>query len=399
MIVDSPTARILRNDADAIAAAHELAARLRPGAVARDQTRAVPEAELRDLAASGLLAITLPATHGGADVSFQTLAEVFMILAAADSAVTQVPQNHFVFVDVLCNEASPAQQAFFFPKILAGARLGNALSERGGSVTGRRTTRLLPTEDGGYRLNGRKYYCTGALTAQWIPVMASDEHDRNVIAYVPRHAPGVEATDDWTAMGQRATISGTVILTDVAVPAENVVPHWQRYESPHIFGATAQLIHAAIHVGIGIGALADGVAFLRDHARAYIDAKVERAREEPYLLRQVGEMSARIHAAEALVLKSARVLDQAKANLTTDTAAAASIAVAEGKAFAGEVAVQLASDIFTLAGASATDARHDLDRHWRNARTHTLHDPARWKYHHVGNFIVNGQRPPSSGVI
>jgi SfnB family sulfur acquisition oxidoreductase len=359
----------------------------------------VPHEELRDLATSGLLGITIPASHGGADVSFATLAEVFLILAAADSAVAQVPQNHFVFVDVLINEGSPAQQAFFFPKVLAGARFGNALSERGGRVTGPRTTRLLPAEGGGFRLDGRKYYCTGALTAQWIPVMARDAEDRTVIAYVPRHAPGVAVTDDWTAMGQRSTISGSVILNDVAVPAEHVVEHWRRYEQPHIFGAAAQLIHAAIHVGIGIGALADGVDFLRDHARAYVDAKVERAQEEPYLLRQVGEMSARIHAAEALVLKAARLLDLARANLTADTATAASMAVAEAKAFGGETAVQLASDIFTLSGSSAADARHDLDRHWRNARTHTLHDPARWKYHHVGNFIVNGIRPPSNGVI
>jgi SfnB family sulfur acquisition oxidoreductase len=399
MTMDLPPANLLRTDAEAVAAAHALAARLRPGAILRDQTRAVPREELRDLAASGLLAITLPARHGGADVSFATLAEVFLILAAADSAVAQVPQNHFVFVDVLCNEGTEAQQAFFFPQILAGARFGNALSERGGTVAGIRSTRLLPAEGGGFRLQGRKYYCTGALTAQWIPVMALDAQDRAVVAYVPRDAPGVEATDDWTAMGQRATISGSVILNDVAVPADHVVPHWRRYEQPHIFGATAQLIHAAIHVGIGIAALADGVTFLRDHARAYADAKVEHAREEPHLLRQVGDMSARIHAAEALVLKAARVLDAARANLTAETAAEASIAVAEAKAFGGETAVQVASEIFTLSGSSAADARYDLDRHWRNARTHTLHDPARWKYHHVGNFVVNGVRPPSSGLI
>jgi len=30
-----------------------------------------------------------------------------------------------------------------------------------------------------------------------------------------------------------------------------------------------------------------------------------------------------------------------------------------------------------------------LDRHWRNARTHTLHDPVRWKYHAIGNYYLN----------
>jgi hypothetical protein len=43
-------------------------------------------------------------------------------------------------------------------------------------------------------------------------------------------------------------------------------------------------------------------------------------------------------------------------------------------------------------------ARHwqstNLDRHWRNARTHTLHDPVRWKYAILGKYFLNGDTPP-----
>jgi alkylation response protein AidB-like acyl-CoA dehydrogenase len=46
------------------------------------------------------------------------------------------------------------------------------------------------------------------------------------------------------------------------------------------------------------------------------------------------------------------------------------------------------------AGAGATLAKYNLDRHWRNARTHTLHDPVRWKYHAIGNYALNGIKPP-----
>ncbi|WP_244540208.1 hypothetical protein [Kaistia soli] len=42
--------------------------------------------------------------------------------------------------------------------------------------------------------------------------------------------------------------------------------------------------------------------------------------------------------------------------------------------------------------------RH-LHRHWRNARTHTLHDANRWKYLHIGNFTANGTYPPNHGLI
>ncbi len=40
-----------------------------------------------------------------------------------------------------------------------------------------------------------------------------------------------------------------------------------------------------------------------------------------------------------------------------------------------------------------------LDRFWRNARTHTLHDPVRWKYHAVGNYYLNDRLPPRHGAL
>ena len=75
------------------------------------------------------------------------------------------------------------------------------------------------------------------------------------------------------------------------------------------------------------------------------------------------------------------------------------LAPAQAKAFASEVAAEVATEIFSLSGASAADERYDLSRHWRNARTHASHDPVDWKYHHVGNYLLNGIAPPSHGQI
>ena len=112
------------------------------------------------------------------------------------------------------------------------------------------------------------------------------------------------------------------------------------------------------------------------------------------------QLATRLHAAEELLRKAARTLDAAwGGGVPAASAAAASLAVAEAKAFTGEVAVELSSELFELAGTSATDEQHGLDRHWRNARTHTLHDPARWKYHHAGNYVLNGVLPPNHGLL
>jgi hypothetical protein len=47
----------------------------------------------------------------------------------------------------------------------------------------------------------------------------------------------------------------------------------------------------------------------------------------------------------------------------------------------------------------AADEKYDLSRHWRNARTHASHDPVDWKYHHVGNYLLNSVTPPNHGQI
>ena len=69
------------------------------------------------------------------------------------------------------------------------------------------------------------------------------------------------------------------------------------------------------------------------------------------------------------------------------------MAVAEAKALTTEGALQATNRLFELAGTKATLARYGLDRHWRNARVHTLHDPVRWKYHAVGNYYLNNVNP------
>lgn len=106
-----------------------------------------------------------------------------------------------------------------------------------------------------------------------------------------------------------------------------------------------------------------------------------------------------MRAAEALLATAARKVDAATDRLTDDTAAEVSIAVAAAKAFGGTAAVDISSALFEVAGTrSALDALN-LHRYWRDARTHTLHDPARWKVQHIGRYLLNGTRPPRHGLL
>ncbi|OZN73692.1 SfnB family sulfur acquisition oxidoreductase, partial [Pseudomonas aeruginosa] len=80
---------------------------------------------------------------------------------------------------------------------LAGERFGNALAEIGTRTASERRTRLRADGDG-YRLDGRKFYCTGALYAQRVPTLAVDDEGRQQLAFVPRDSAGLEIVDDWS---------------------------------------------------------------------------------------------------------------------------------------------------------------------------------------------------------
>jgi SfnB family sulfur acquisition oxidoreductase len=399
----STLATVVASHDEAVTVAREYAESIAAGAIERDRAGAVPLTELASLDASGLLAITVPHEDGGPDLGPATLAEVIRRIALVDPAIAQVPQGHFLLVDVLAVWGSEAQRRRLFDEVLAGGRLGNALAERGGRHAQDLKTRLRTTH-GGWRLDGRKYYCTGALTSQWIGATALDGDGRLVLAFVPREADGMELDEDWNVMGQRATVSGSATFTAVEVDPGLVIPYRQAFTVPQQLGARAQLVHAAIQVGIAGGALRDAGEFVRTRARPFFEAAgagwAERAGDDPHTIVRYGRLATRVRAAETLLTDAAETLSEI-GRQPADSAAAAmgSVAVARAKAFASEVAVEVASDLFSLSGASATDERHDLSRHWRNARTHASHDPAEWKYHHVGNFLLNGTLPPNHGQL
>ncbi|MEU2424370.1 SfnB family sulfur acquisition oxidoreductase [Streptomyces sp. NPDC007851] len=393
------TAHIIADDTEALAVATVLAGEFRAGAARRDAERVLPRAELDRLSASGLLAVTVPAEHGGADVGAGTLAEIFRILAAADASLAQIPQSHFVYVNVIRRQGTAEQQKFFFAEVLAGSRLGNAQSEAGTKHVQDIRTRLAPQGDGSYLLTGVKHYSTGALFAHWIPVLARAENDDLHVAYVPADAPGLTVVDDWDGMGQRTTASGTVRLDAVPVPADRVLPHHLTFRGPQLHGAAAQLLHTAIDVGIARGALAEAAEFVRDKSRPWFESGVETAAEDPLLIQRFGELDVRVRAAEALLREAARAVDAAAGDLTDASAAEASVAVAAAKVTAADTAVEVAGALFEVSGTRSALNSLNLHRHWRDARTHTLHDPARWKIQHIGRYVLNGTPPPRHGLL
>lgn len=395
---------VITSAREALDVAAEFAASLAENVIARDRAGAVPREELAALDRSGLIGITVPREHGGAGVPPSVLAEVIRRIAAVDPAIAQAPQGHFMVIDILRLLGTPTQQSRLFAEVLAGGRLGPVLAERGAQHAQMLGTRIVPADDEGWAVSGRKYYTTGAITSRWLAVSAVDPDERVVLAFIPRDDPSVQIDEDWNVMGQRATVSGTTVIEDGRVDRELWLEYWRAYESPQLLGARAQIVHAAIEVGIAGGALADARAFVRDKARPFFEAVnsgwAQRAAEDPHTIFRFGRLATQVRAAEQLLRWAGEELDEIGLHpADADAAARGSLAVAQAKAFGSEVSVLVASDLFALAGASAADERHDLSRHWRNARTHSVHDPVDWKYHHLGAYLLNNTIPPNHGQL
>ncbi|MEJ3659704.1 SfnB family sulfur acquisition oxidoreductase [Pseudomonas fragi] len=386
-------AQVLRTDNEALEAARSLAANAREHAGKRDLQRKLPWSLVEEFTRSGLGSLSIAREFGGPQVSFVTLAEVFAIISAADPALGQIPQNQVGILSLIAATATPAQKEHLFASVLQGWRIGNAGPERGSKNTLELKARITADGDD-FVINGQKSYSTGALFAHWIAVKALDDNGKQVMAFVRRGTPGMRVVDDWSGFGQRTTASGTVLLNNVRVEAELVVDSSRLNDAPNIQGAVSQLIQAAIDLGIARGAIADAISFVRERSRPWIDAKVERNSDDPYVIADIGKLHIELHAAEALLRKAGRVLDEVSAApIDAAGAARASIAVAEAKVLSTELSLLASEKLFELAGSRASLAEFNLDRHWRNARVHTLHDPVRWKYHAIGAYRLNGALP------
>ncbi|MCF7642876.1 MAG: SfnB family sulfur acquisition oxidoreductase [Pseudomonadales bacterium RIFCSPHIGHO2_12_FULL_40_16] len=389
----SKNIHVIQNDQDAINAAYHVADFALEGRDQRDQNRQLPFAEIELFSKKGLGGIRIPQAFGGAFVSNKTLAQVFRIINKADPSVGQIPQNQIALlnmIDILGNEQ---QKHFIFNEILNGKRLANGGPERNTKDTKTLSTTLC-IENGHYYVDGEKFYSTGSSFAHWLAIKAIHPEGYVVLTLVDATAQGVEVIDNWNGFGQRTTSSGTVKLQRVEVDPLLIFDERKLVEDVNYRGAFSQLMQVAIDVGIAEAAFEDTLSAVKK-ARPIVDAQVEKASFEHYILQEVGKSAVLLDAAILLLDEAAEYLDELDqlSVVSTEQAAKASILVAEAKVYANDAALQISEKLLELGGSRSSLSQHNLDQHWRNARVHTLHDPIRWKLHALGNYYLNNTFP------
>ena len=394
-------AHIIQNDQEALEIAQQLSQQFKQNAVLRDAERILPFEEVEAFSQSGLWAITVPRQYGGADVSSHTVAKIIALFSGVDGSIGQIPQNHFYALEVLRNTGTEQQKKKLYSEVLQGARFGNALAEFKTKTAAQKHTQISQTQDqnrNGYVVNGEKFYCTGSLFAHRIPTLVRDAEEREYLAFISVDAQGLQRINDWSGFGQKTTGSGTVKFNQVFVESEYVIRFDTAFSEPTLVGPFAQIMHAAIETGIARAAFEETIERVKK-ARAWIDANVERADQDPLTIYELGRVAADVRASEVLLKQAAQSIDAAKPQPTVENIAKASLDVAKVRAHSTETALKASSKLIELAGSRGSQRADGLDRHWRNVRVHTLHDASRWKYYFIGNYVLNNILPPRRGTL
>ena len=367
--------------------------RLRATAVERDRAGGHPAAVKALLRDHGLLVLSVPQALGGTGADWPDILATVRRIATVDSSLAHLLAFQHLQLSGVLAYGSAEQQARW---------LGDTVRDHlwWGNTANPADPRLRATEsNGGLLLNGIKGFCSGTRGSQRLLTTAIHEPTgQMLIAVLPTETPGITIHDDWDPIGQRQTDSTSVSFDNVPLAWSDVLHRPGAPSSPFrsLRGLLAQLILVNLYTGLAQGALAEARQYTLNEARPWAASGVARAADDPYTVHRYAEMHLTTTAAAALADSAAQQLQQAweqGEDLQAEERGQVALASAEAKVLAHRAALSVGEGVFDVCGARSARAAQGLDRFWRNARTHTLHDPIDYKLRDIGRYALEGRLP------
>jgi alkylation response protein AidB-like acyl-CoA dehydrogenase len=393
------TPSILGADYEAIAARYRpIFERIRATAVQRERERQLGVEPIQWLKEARFGALRVPRDCGGDGATLPQLFQLLIELAEADSNIAQALRGHFAFVEDRLNAPRNAATEVWLRRFAAGDLAGNAWTEVGDVAIGEVITRVSRKGER-WVVNGRKYYSTGCIFADWIDLFARRDSDNlDVIAAVRARQSGVTHFDDWDGFGQRTTGSGTSVYDNAEVEEANIFPFASRFKYQTAF---YQLFHLSTLAGIARAITREVAQQVRERKRIFSTGNAPSVAQDAQVLQVVGEVSAAAYAAEATAVRAAFAAQRAfdahwhgTAEQEKQANIEAELESAQGQVVICDLVLRAATQFFNALSASAAGASKALDRHWRNARTVASHNPVIYKARIIGDWHVNGTEPP-----
>ena len=358
--------RMSEEDRALVERAQALGAEFATRARAYDDAAAFPEEDFARLREEGLLALTVPTELGGRGfwqgARFLPFYLVLEAIAAGAASTAQLLQVHSHASGIIAYLGNDEQRQRFLGEVAGrGALIASCGSEidpaRIGS--GKVESAMRPV-DGGYRVSGVKHFGSLAPAADYylVYVLApgtSTMAEGYTTAVVPKGTPGVSLEDEWDTMGMRATISWSLRLDDVFIPADNVIGEpgdWVQRD-PRTF----TLAYVANHLGTGQGVF--------DFVRRFVQERPFLAKDD-VIAYTIGEMDAALQATRTSMWYAAWLWEQGR---YADAELASIRALHTSK----QAAIMITTKAFDVCGARSAFKTLPLERAFRDVRTFTLH--------------------------
>ena len=375
--------------------------RIAEGQLERERTRTLPYEQIEWLKEAGFMGVRVPTEFGGDGATLPQLFALLVELAAADPHVPQALRGHIAFVeDQLYRPEGPTRNEWL-ERFARGEMVGNAVTEIGNVKMGDTRTRLTVAGDA-FAISGSKFYTTGSIFAEWIDATALDPAGIEVAAIVSTDSDAVVVSDDWNGFGQRLTGSGGAVFTEAPVRADHVYVFSERFPYQT---ALYQLILVAVLAGIARASANEAAHQVANRARTFSHGNADQTRNDPQILEIVGRIAADAAAVEAITVRAADSLQAAYEDRDAGEEAVAmrkrdaELRAAEAQVIATRLTMEAAQSLFDGLGASSVIDTQLLDRHWRNARTVSTHNPVAFKARIIGDWFVNGAEPPYEWAI
>lgn len=365
-------------------------------AVQRDRDAGSPLAQRQLIRDSGLLGLSIPKNLGGLDGNWFDVMNSVRILAQVDNSLAHVfGFHHLLLATVRLFSRAEQWQNWFQQTAAQQLFWGNTLNP-----LDKRT--VVHQQDGIYLFSGQKSFCSGAIDSDMLVASGIDQGTgKLLIAAIPTTREGIELHHDWDNIGQRQTDSGSATFRHVRVEQDELLLEPGPLSTPFacLRPLIAQLTFVNMFLGVAEGAFAEAKHYTQEQSRAWFLSGVERADQDPYILRHYGEFWLELESVRALNQQAILQLQQAwqiGEALTAEQRGKVAIAVATAKVAASRVSLDISNRMFEVTGARATQAALRLDRFWRNVRTQTLHDPVDYKIKELGEWALNAQFPEPS---
>ena len=386
-----------------VAIAEKLSRQLASRAGEHDRDGSYPFEAIDALKAAGYFAAPVPVELGGLGVSSaHDLVVASSRLARGDASVAIGVNMHLVAVlnmerrRQVALAAGAERRARAFASSLEqiardGVVLAAAGSERGQDLT--RPATVATRTDSGWRIDGRKVFCTmsPAATDLYVAVTYADEDgiERYAYAMVPTDAPGVVVHDDWDALGMRASGSNSITLEGVELPESGVRGGFRAGDPVSYMerNLVAGLFHAA--ASLGIAESADAIA--RHGIAGHINGDAR-----PRI--QVAENTIDLAASRAVISRAAALIDEHRAanpasEGTAEELGALFAEAQAAKAFVNDAAARVVDRALALSGGAGYLNGSPLARAYRDVKAGSFMHPlgANRAYDYLGRAALGEQ--------